>query len=454
MNKKQTLAVCLFSAILLTVGFLGGLVYSQTGGTFYISEGVYPGSVDYTIWREGSNYYAKNAYGRIDYSGTNCSDVIMSCIDNLPSVSVEIVDEAGGGYTREYVTAPHGIIQFSGDNFTIATRLQIPIGSRIALKGQGVSYQAIALGRRGGTRFIGTDSAGILWAMHNSSTVTSSSGSEIRIEDIEFYQQTALSGAGIDVLTLTGMGMGYLKNVVVTSYYQAPTSPMTGYGIRHDPVFGTDDTIIYERVQIAGFQNGFLCYISHLACNGLYISYCNLSMQVWANTDTSFNSVHIFGCNRIIQIDDGMDTFTIRDLFIEQSGNSGSQYSWYCHPNFNSTVQIFNTNVRTGYSNLWTMWNSSYFMFWNVHTSPDSTAFPTVTTPGLVNATWFTVDESQIIEVSIWGGTLQTVEINGGYVGAAWSTYLLFPSDTIRVNMTVVGEWAWRGVSAVQRTNV
>ena len=52
--------------------------------TFYISSGVYPGAPSFTIWRESSNYFAKNANGQIGYSGTNFTAVFTSAQDNLP----------------------------------------------------------------------------------------------------------------------------------------------------------------------------------------------------------------------------------------------------------------------------------------------------------------------------------------------------------------------------------
>ena len=52
---------------------------------FTISSGVYPGAPSYTVWREGSNYFAKDANGEIDYSGTNASYVIQSVINTFTS---------------------------------------------------------------------------------------------------------------------------------------------------------------------------------------------------------------------------------------------------------------------------------------------------------------------------------------------------------------------------------
>jgi hypothetical protein len=53
--------------------------------TFTISSGVYPGAPSYTFSREGSNYFAKDANGKIDYSGTNFTYVWQSAIDAIPS---------------------------------------------------------------------------------------------------------------------------------------------------------------------------------------------------------------------------------------------------------------------------------------------------------------------------------------------------------------------------------
>jgi len=82
MKKREIYALLLFCGILLTSGFLGGLVYSQTSGTFYISEGIYPSGVEFSIWRDGSNYYAKDGYGLVAYSGTNATQIIQNAYDN------------------------------------------------------------------------------------------------------------------------------------------------------------------------------------------------------------------------------------------------------------------------------------------------------------------------------------------------------------------------------------
>lgn len=77
---KKTLKIAL---IFLAIGLLLGtiIVFAATPSTtFYISSGVYPGAPSYTIWREGSNYFAKDSTGQIDYSGTNATDIIQNCV--------------------------------------------------------------------------------------------------------------------------------------------------------------------------------------------------------------------------------------------------------------------------------------------------------------------------------------------------------------------------------------
>jgi hypothetical protein len=58
--------------------------------TFTIAPGVYPGAPSYTVWREGSNYFAKDANGLLAYSGTNASQIIQNTIDTLDVGSILI----------------------------------------------------------------------------------------------------------------------------------------------------------------------------------------------------------------------------------------------------------------------------------------------------------------------------------------------------------------------------
>jgi len=81
--KKLNLTVLLVSIIVLVPTIQ--IVYASPLSTFYLSGGIYP-QADYTIWKEGSTYYAKNAYGLIQYSGTNASQIINSAVANGDSI--------------------------------------------------------------------------------------------------------------------------------------------------------------------------------------------------------------------------------------------------------------------------------------------------------------------------------------------------------------------------------
>lgn len=80
---KKTMKIAL---IFLGIGVLLGslIVFAATPSTtFYISGGNYSGAPAFTIWKEGSNYFAKNDKGLIAYSGTNISDITLDCINSV-----------------------------------------------------------------------------------------------------------------------------------------------------------------------------------------------------------------------------------------------------------------------------------------------------------------------------------------------------------------------------------
>ena len=108
------LAIIVISTILLTSSVFYVLAATPTS-TFWISSGVYPGAPSYTIWKEGSNYFAKDANGEIEFSGTNATEVIEDAIDNAPdwgyvkalgTITIEntIEIENRRGFTFEFET--------------------------------------------------------------------------------------------------------------------------------------------------------------------------------------------------------------------------------------------------------------------------------------------------------------------------------------------------------------
>ncbi|MEM3629101.1 MAG: hypothetical protein QXE06_06995 [Candidatus Bathyarchaeia archaeon] len=83
-NQKQFIKTVML-VVIFTFAFLIGYTFGSNGssGSFTISSGIYPGAATYTIYKEGNTYYAKNAYGAIEFSGTDAATVIQTTINAL-----------------------------------------------------------------------------------------------------------------------------------------------------------------------------------------------------------------------------------------------------------------------------------------------------------------------------------------------------------------------------------
>lgn len=90
LNLKKLNFTILLVTILVLVPTIQ-IVYASPLSTFYLSGGIYPSARTYTVWREGSNYYAKNAYGfQPSYSGsTNATQVFLNTFQNNSEVWIK-----------------------------------------------------------------------------------------------------------------------------------------------------------------------------------------------------------------------------------------------------------------------------------------------------------------------------------------------------------------------------
>lgn len=117
-TKQTVKTASKFVTIGLLIGLLIGafIAYGQSpSSTFTISSGVYPGAPSYTIWTEGGEYFAKDANGRLAYSGTNASQIIISCISALPSNGGKILLIGTIILTFE-IPINHNSVEISGEN--------------------------------------------------------------------------------------------------------------------------------------------------------------------------------------------------------------------------------------------------------------------------------------------------------------------------------------------------
>jgi len=89
---------------------------ASPSSTLMIMGGVYPGAPSYTIWNEGSNYFAKNSNGEIEFSGTNATQVIINAIHENTKVFIK-----AGTYTIDstIVKAVDNVIIEGEGNATI-----------------------------------------------------------------------------------------------------------------------------------------------------------------------------------------------------------------------------------------------------------------------------------------------------------------------------------------------
>jgi len=124
---KKTVKI---SLIFLAIGLLLGslIVFAATpSATFYISGGVYPGAPSYTIWKEGSNYFAKDANGQIasGFSGTNISQIMQSTYSSGRSIFVK-----SGTYSFDATTTPCSnlLIEGEGHNTVLQTSANLSKG--------------------------------------------------------------------------------------------------------------------------------------------------------------------------------------------------------------------------------------------------------------------------------------------------------------------------------------
>lgn len=82
-NTKYAIIIAVIS-ILLTSSVWYVFAATPTS-TIWISSGIYPSQPSFTVWKEGSNYFAKDTNGKLASSGTNAATVIQYAINNAPN---------------------------------------------------------------------------------------------------------------------------------------------------------------------------------------------------------------------------------------------------------------------------------------------------------------------------------------------------------------------------------
>lgn len=80
MQRERKALIGLSVLVILLACSLGYVLAQTPTQPFWVTPGVYPGATGYTVWREGSNRFAKTRFGEIAFSGTNATQVITQAI--------------------------------------------------------------------------------------------------------------------------------------------------------------------------------------------------------------------------------------------------------------------------------------------------------------------------------------------------------------------------------------
>ena len=162
MNLKTLNLTVLLITILVLVPTIQ-IVYASSPSTFYLSGGIYP-QADYTVWKEGTYYYAKDLYGFIPSWGKTTGFIFLMqyCHDNLLNggviqltkgsfydngIEFNITNRGitvrGMGYATKWITnngatkSPIVIKNtdnFRIENFVLISNIEKTLGSGIALE--------------------------------------------------------------------------------------------------------------------------------------------------------------------------------------------------------------------------------------------------------------------------------------------------------------------------------
>lgn len=101
MNKKIALGLGLTAIFLMGVfaGAFVAVIAQSASQIFTIGSGIYPGAADFTVWTDGSTYYAKNNLGRMLANGTDADQVINYAVTN----GQDSVFLSAGNYTIDTI---------------------------------------------------------------------------------------------------------------------------------------------------------------------------------------------------------------------------------------------------------------------------------------------------------------------------------------------------------------
>lgn len=459
--KRNLKIISLISIILMATLFFAGYSFGNPSLSSTIEPGSLYKNADYIIFRDSLTYYALNGHtGVIDYSSSNASGVIYNVINSgLPDKVIQLPTSG-----QPTISAPCGSIYFPSDWYNITDMIEIPLGSRIKITGDGTTMQPIENGQLGGTQIRSTDPDGCLIALDsgtlvNGSSISSASGSSLIIRDIEFYQTVEQTNSSVAAVDLNGMAQGALDCVSVTSY-QHWGSQLQGYGLVIYN-YGVADQIQFNDVKVYGFNVAMSLTSDHLLLDGIGVGCSSTALQIKPMPHVSINELHIFQTNKTIQVAatsaewDYMHNLTqvITNLYIEECGTTDNSTVWL--GNHGMRVVIDKCQATKIRSTVWTPFGFENRSLWEFHkvnvnhaladadyTTPE---FPDAYQPAVANNTDILAYNPCITWLFIDGGTVNKIWLNGYNTGLTSGAFLLRPKDYVKISYEVAPTtWKWR----------
>jgi len=190
--------------------------------TQFIGGGIYPGAPSYTIWKEGSNYFAKNSNGEVEFSGTNATQVMLDAAGN-------------GGRT----------LLLKEGTYELSTRVMIPSGT--VIMGEGANTVISVTGK-------GSWSSGCAFANKNMMNYNPPLDSWITIKNLKITS------------TLSSFAPLYFRGVHHLALSNIVISQFNGTNIAGISVIYCNDTKIEKCVILNGLSD---------SCEAIYVSHSN-----------------------------------------------------------------------------------------------------------------------------------------------------------------------------------
>jgi hypothetical protein len=423
-KSKKILAILVVCLLIALSYFAGYSIGSSNGnGAFTISGGIYPSGVSYTIYKEGSTYYAKNAYGAIDYSGASASTVIQNCINALTNGGLIFITK-GQYLISSQISVSRSNVFLCGESKNSTILQSSGLGNNDMIKVQNANNFAIShMGLIGDNTAVGA------------AVLSIQNVNNFLVEDIEVQKAP---DCGIWIM---GSKNGIIRGVI--SHHNGNPTQTSGYdnaGLEIDA--WASGTVRNENIVI---QN---CIFYENYGPGIAIVNRNANNQ--ANKGILIENVVSYNNKNYGSVTDngvGLSVYHAEDLFVNNYYTYGNQYAgFYINGRIDGTLKIFGAALESGsppypfkYGGAYSMTNYKKLFLHIDGYNPVGFIGVSMPSSGVSVTNIYGV----YARVFIYGGTVTDIYINDEPTGLTSGSFLLAPGDTIKIVYSVAPSWKW-----------